>query len=420
MSTQRRRVLVVGAGLAGLAAAVAAREAGADVTVLECHDAPGGATAHAVGWVWRYRDLATARTCAPHADPVVQRAVVDRLDDDLAWLEARGVQRRATGTGRTITEGVRIDTAQALDALAGLLGDDALEVRASVLGARPGATGGIELLVRRGRPGAIADAPQEWIPGDSVVFAGGGYGTDLDRVASEAGTSPHASSQWVLRAPLGGNGSSMDAALELGALRLAPTGESLVRIVPRVTGGAALSARDLGRFSELHLDDSVLRDASGNEIPRAAHDWSGAQQAWQLARTTGSGRLELPRGALRREVHAGRVEDILRAAIAVGAESGRLDGGGIWISVCAGITHTLCGVRVDGDGRLLHVTGARSLLRRSADPRPMAGAFAAGCDAAGSGLGGTASGLAQALVLGRRAGALAAEGRPREGDDSIP
>jgi hypothetical protein len=402
-------VLVVGAGLAGLVAATAARAQGAEVTVLERDDEPGGATRHSVGWVWRYRDLATARACAPHADTQVQRAVVRRLDDDLAWLEALGVQRRATGTGRSLTDGIRIDPAQALDVLAQRLGDDVIEARATVLDARPGAREGFELRVRRGRPGALADAPEEWMAADAVVFAGGGYAADLARIAREAGTRDEAAAQWVLRAPLAGDGSSMDSALALGALRVPATGESLARVVPALED--ELPPRELGRYGELHLPGTVLRRADGVELVRAEHDWSGAQLVWELARTSGAGRLELERSALRHDLRGGTVEDLIRAAVAAGAETGRTAEGGVWLAVRAGITHTLCGLRVDGDGRLLHVPAARGLLRRGGgDPRPMSAAFAAGCDAAGSGLGGTASGLAQALVLGRRAGTLAAAG----------
>jgi hypothetical protein len=406
--TTQRRVLVVGAGLGGMVAAVAAREAGADVTVFERHDAPGGATVHSVGWVWRYRDLHTARACAPHGDPQVQRAVLERLDGDLEWLEARGMRPRATGTGRALTEGLRIDPPQVLDALAERLDEDTISVRSSVLDARPAASGGIELLVRRGRPGAVLDEPDEWIAGDAVVFAGGGYAADFDRVAGEAGAAPEVRDEWVLRAPLAGNGTSMDAAIGLGALRVHATGESLARVAPRID--AAASARELGRYGELHVADTVLRDAHGSELPRADHDWSGAQQVWQLARTTGAGRLEIPRSVLRRELRSGTVEDVVRAAVAAGADSGRVEGGGVWLAVRAGITHTMCGVRVDGDGRLLQVPAARGLLRRGGNPRPIPSAFAVGCDAAGTGLGGTASGLAQALVLGRRSGALAGAG----------
>jgi hypothetical protein len=87
---------------------------------------------------------------------------------------------------------------------------------------------------------------------------------------------------------------------------------------------------------------------------------------------------------------------------------GVLADGGIWLAVRAGITGTRCGLRVDGDGRLLQ-PAPRRLGRASGPPVPIPHAFAAGIDAADPGMGGIASGLALALVLGRRAGSLAAE-----------
>lgn len=410
--TAARHVLVVGAGLAGLAAAVSAREHGADVTVLERNDVPGGATADSVGWIWRYVDLATARACAPHADPAVLAAVVVRLDEDLEWLERHGVRRRSSGTGRALTDGVRVDPRQALDALTARLGEDRVEVRSSVIAARPRRGGGYELCVRRGRPGALQDSPDTWLAGDAVVFAGGGYARDLERIASESGVREETRSEWVLRAPQGGDGSSMDAAISLGALRVPATGECLARVVPHIDDGGAdaLDPRMLGHFGELHRTGSVLRSAAGAELVRPAHDWSGAQLVWQLARTSGAGRLELPRAELRRDLGSGTVEDVLRAAVALGAQAGRGDGGSVWLAVRAGITHTLCGLRVDADARLQQASATRGLLRRQPGVRALDGCFAAGCDAAGTGLGGTASGLAQALVLGRRAGELAATG----------
>ena len=71
MTRTQRRVIVVGAGLAGLAAAIAAAEQGAHVEVLERQDAPGGATRDSAGWIWRYRDQRTARTTiAPTPDVI--------------------------------------------------------------------------------------------------------------------------------------------------------------------------------------------------------------------------------------------------------------------------------------------------------------------------------------------------------------
>lgn len=416
------RVAVVGAGLAGLVAAIAAQEAGADVVLYERGSEPGGATRDSAGWIWRYRDLATARACAPHGDEQVQGAVVDRLDEDLAWLETRHVVLRTRDTGRALTVGARIDPPQAIGALLERLDRhdaDALQLRRSIDGARVLEDGGIELHVdRRGPSGAREAVLSERERFDAVVFAGGGYATDLQRIADEAGVADGVFHDWMLRSERGGDGSSIDAATELGALRVPATGECLVRLVPSSgptmpgvgapTSAASIDSRALVRAGELQVPGtSVHAGVDAPALEQAPHDWSGAQVAWELARLHGSGTLHLDRAALRTRIHAGgTVEDAVRAAIDAGAAAGRLADGGIWLAVRAGITGTRCGLRVDGDGRLLQPAPHR-LGRRAGPPQPILHAFAAGIDAADPGMGGIASGLALALVLGRRAGTLA-------------
>jgi hypothetical protein len=402
------RVGIVGAGLAGLVAALEAARAGAQVVVFERDDEPGGATAASAGWIWRYGDLRLARTFAPAGDPELQRRIVESLDGDLAWLVEQGAVLRRTSTGRRFTVGVQVDPRQVLDVLQRRiehLQPRTLQVGATVIGARRGPDGCIELAVRHGRGAALGDQPVEQVAVDAVVFAGGGYARDLERIAIEAAAGPDVRDAWVLRAEQGGDGSSMDAAMQLDALRRPADGECLVRLVPHVDGHP--DARWLVQAGELQVPGHRLFDPGDGPIVAAEHDWSGAQAAWQLARRSGHGFLELPTEALREHLHSGRrVEDVVREAIAAGAAGGRRAGGGVWLAVRAGITVTRCTLRVDADARLLQVArGSRGDGGRLA---VVAGAWAAGADAACTGLGGTASGLAHALVLGRRAGAAAA------------
>ena len=60
--------------------------------------------------------------------------------------------------------------------------------------------------------------------------------------------------------------------------------------------------------------------------------------------------------------------------------------------VVGAVTHTLGGIRADADGRVLRGDGT-----------PVERLYAAGVDVGGVASGGYASGLAQALVLGRAA-----------------
>jgi hypothetical protein len=85
------RITIVGAGLAGLTAAIASAEAGADVVVHEAHATPGGrARATAAPWIAHdgphvfYAD-------GPHWRWLVERDLVVRAAT-LSWADARGVR----------------------------------------------------------------------------------------------------------------------------------------------------------------------------------------------------------------------------------------------------------------------------------------------------------------------------------------
>ncbi|MDQ3777339.1 MAG: NAD(P)-binding protein, partial [Actinomycetota bacterium] len=72
--------------MAGLVAAARARELGAAAVVYEKGTRAGGSMLLSSGFVWRYRDLDTFRDQCPGGDPALQRAILDRFDDALAWL----------------------------------------------------------------------------------------------------------------------------------------------------------------------------------------------------------------------------------------------------------------------------------------------------------------------------------------------
>lgn len=382
-------VAIVGSGLAGLVAAIEAQAAGADVVVLERRSEPGGATADSAGWIWRYRDAATARVHAPSGDDVIRQLVVDSLDADLEWLVRQGVSLRAASTGRALTVGAQVDPAAVVELLAAHVD---LRVGAEVVAAHRRDDGRIELTIH-GQPPQVVDA---------VVFAGGGYAGNVDRVADEAGVSDATRAAWVLRARAAGNGSSIDAALGLGGSRVPATGESLVRLVPSGGQLAVGGGHQLVRMGELQVPGTTLLDHHGRVVEQPPHDWSGAVAGWTLARTSGEGQLVFDARALATRLHAGgTVDDAIRIAVQAGARTGRTRRGDVWLAVRAGITATRCGLRVDAAAQLV-------ASARGRDDAVVPRAFAAGLDVADPGMGGMHSGLALALVLGRRAGRAAA------------
>src|SRR5919108_4064984 len=109
--------------MAGLVAAVRARELGATVVVHEKGDRPGGSMRLSSGVVWRYRQWERFRSECPGGDPELQRTVWEALDGALAWLESLGVPVVARDTGNPLTEGIRFDPAGLTEVLARRAGE---------------------------------------------------------------------------------------------------------------------------------------------------------------------------------------------------------------------------------------------------------------------------------------------------------
>ena len=97
-----REVIVVGGGMAGLTAGLAAAEAGGDVLVLESEPSVGGSMALSGGLIWSPATYELARQWVPRGDPGLQRILVDELEP--AWYVARGA-RAAARPARPLPQG---------------------------------------------------------------------------------------------------------------------------------------------------------------------------------------------------------------------------------------------------------------------------------------------------------------------------
>jgi len=84
-------LLVLGAGMAGCAAAVRAARAGASVVVAEKAGAVGGSAAHA-GFVWSAPSAAVMRRENPDADPALAQRLVDDYDAAIEFLRSLRVE----------------------------------------------------------------------------------------------------------------------------------------------------------------------------------------------------------------------------------------------------------------------------------------------------------------------------------------
>jgi succinate dehydrogenase/fumarate reductase flavoprotein subunit len=332
--------------MAGLAAAVRARELGADVLVCEKGTRPGGSMFLSSCVVWRYRDFERFREECPGGDPELQRVVWEGLDDALGWLEGLGAPVVARDTGNPLTTGVRFDPKGLTDVLARRAGD-----------------------VRLGEP--LIELPE----GVPVVLATGGFqgNTKLvrERITPEA-------EHLVLRANPWSSGDGFRLALKGGAAESVGLGEFYGR---NLAAAPRISEEDFVPLAQVYARHARVENVDGEVYePRT---WSEIDVVQWTARQPGArARYVVPDEGLDEPVRERTVAEVIEAARDAGAPVERRDGETV-VEVVAGITTTLGGIAIDTRGR-------------AAD-----GLWAAGADAGGISTGGWSSALASALVFGR-------------------
>jgi succinate dehydrogenase/fumarate reductase flavoprotein subunit len=280
--------------MAGLVAAARARELGAEATVLEKGDRPGGSMLLSSGVVWRYREFEEYRRQCADGNEALQRLVWERLDDALDWLEGLGAEA-VPHTANPLTTGRRFVPHDLTDLLARAAG----ELRLGVVGP--------------------ADGP--------LVIGTGGYPVGMAR---ERGL--------LVRSNPWSDGSGLDLALALGAVK-ASSGEFYGRAMPGpVPEEQFVAASQLyGRFARRVND-------AGEEFFPGEVSWSENDLVQAIADQPG-GRawFELDASAL------GRPEVAVKLPYV--QETEPLPGGGLRVRVYAAVTHTYGGLKVDTDAR---------------------------------------------------------------------
>jgi len=336
-------LVVAGAGMAGLAAAAHARELGASVRHLEAAPAPGGAMRYSSGVLWRHRDWDDFRSECPGGDEALQRALFERLDGDLDWLEARGARVTAPETGNPRTVGRRFDPASIVEALAG--------------------------EIESGSP--LRESPD----GAPVVLATGGFAASRELLREHV--TPEAD-DLLLRAPAQARGDGLRLGLAAGGRLSAGMGEIYGRLMP----AAPLAPERWITDAQLYARRATVTDEAGERYE--ARTWSEIDVVQWLARRPGArGWLVVAPEALAERTPYGSVAEQVAKAEAAGAEVRRGGTGTVSVHVAAAVTTTLGGLATDDRGRAAE------------------GVWAAGADAGGIATGGYASGLAGALVMGR-------------------
>ena len=341
-------LLVAGAGMAGLAAAAQGRARGASVEIYEKGDRCGGSMLLSSGVIWRHRDFDRFREECPTGDPLLQRTIFDRLDGDLAWLEALGATVIERDTGNPATAGVRFDTRALTDALVAAAG---AKVR--------------------------LDEPLEALPDRGpVVLATGGFQADRELVRRHV--TPEADSL-LLRATPWSTGDGLRLGLDAGARTTKRMDEFYGRNMPAPP--ARIAERDFVPLAQLYATHANVTNQDGEEFYTSR--WSEIDAVQWTARQPGARAwYTVWNMDLGRRVRERTVGEMIEAAERAGAPV-RRDEEQVTVEVVAAITTTLGGLRIDEHAQVAP------------------GLFACGTDAGGIATGGYSSGLAAALVFGR-------------------
>ena len=326
--------------MAGLCAAARARELGAEPVVLEKGDRPGGSMLLSSCVVWRHQTFEDFRRECPDGDERLQRVVFDGLDEALDWLVSLGAEVVWEDTPNPRTTGKRFDPRSLTDVLVRAAGD-----------------------VRFGH--GLGPVPGTW-PKEPLVLATGGFSV---RLARERGL--------LARCNPWSEGGGLDFAHAHGAEVSGDLDEYYGRAMPAPP--ARVAEDDFVRLSQLWGGEARLVGEDGEEFFPGPPAWHESDLAQAIGRQPG-GTAWFATSPEHRDDP--RVVAAREAGGTVVEQDGELR-----IHVIAGVTHTLGGIRVDEHARVLGVDGL----------------FAAGADVGGISSGGYSSGLAAALVLGRRA-----------------
>ncbi len=441
MGSQHHRktdLIVVGAGIAGLAAAVRGAARGLEVVVVEKRDRIGGSAALSAGIVWTAPDLPTFQRVAPAGDPELGRSLIDGFEPAVDAVRAWGVavsERWSGQMGFGIAHHVDLPallrcwtdelgiaggelflatTARSLDlgaegevrgvVVEGPAGRGLIEAQATIL-ATGGFQGDRELVAQligvgadampvRSAPGSVGDGLRMGRAAGAALSRG--LGTFYGHLV------PDRIRDWgeALYLPLTQYESAFSIVVNLRGRRFAD--ESLG---DAVTNQATL--RQPGARAVLICDEQVRRErAAGPAYPHgqpvdrfAAAEAAGARSitATTVAElVNGVGTWGVDRGGLKRTLadyaRAARGEDVALDAPLPSPPAPLREPPFHALAVQPTITFPFGGLSVDSDGRVL-----------DRDGRVIRGLYAAGADAGGLQGPGYVGGLVLGLVFGPRA-----------------
>ncbi len=449
-------VIVVGAGMSGLCASVAALERGARVIAVDKGTRFGGSMALSGGSIWTFKDMDLVQEYIPDGNPLLQSMVVDGLSEAHDWLEGHGValepacdmgegygrqaeppEMTATLVKRVRTLGGQLHTETALADLLyeggavrgvrafGSDGEMAFETEAVVL-ATGGFQGNPELVTRYISPNVsnMYVRSNPWSTGDAFLAAtqiGAAITPGLDCFYGHALAAPPASFAPIEFLDMSQKYGTIAVALNLDGARFTDesvgSGEEVLNIaIAHQRNATAFYVLD-DRLMEMLPPQGPLPRVSIERVRSRGGTVIESDTLKGLCRLMGEHGVHSHRAlATLNEFNAAILEErteelfperrknpfpLVRPPFTA-------------IPVRPGITFSNGGMEVDGEMRVL-----RRLTTISTNPNVVAdqsemtfnvipGLYAAGCDAGNISHGGYMGGLAQALVTGRIAGHFAA------------
>jgi succinate dehydrogenase/fumarate reductase flavoprotein subunit len=354
------KIAIMGAGMAGLAAAVRLRELGVDAVVREKGNRPGGSMLLSSCVIWRFREWEDFRAECPTGDERLQRIVWERLDDAIDWLVSLGAPVVWKDTGNPRIVGKRFDPVRLTEVLAKRCPDLSMEW-------------------------ACAHMPTE--TSDATILCTGGFQADdalVQAYINPAGPLRLRANRW-----------STGDGLRLARARGAALSDGMDEFYGRNMPDADFTEADFVPKAQLYGRFSRVYNEDGEEFFRGKVSWSENDLVQATAHQPHARAwYVLDDAALSQRLRDRTVAELVAEA-PTRVETAELpfsvpSTARAAVRVAPGITHTIGGLRIDGGARVLDETG-----------HPIEGLWAAGADVGGISTGGYASGLAAALVFGR-------------------
>ncbi len=218
-------VIVAGAGIGGLCAALRAREKGASVAIIEKAETIGGSAAASGGTIWCATNIDEWLKVQPNGDTALGTALIDRFYTGIEWLRKQGVSLQAREDKpykfqRTIYQ-FTPDARTAME----ILGYQFQHMGGTIL-THTSLTG---LIGGNGKPVTGVKTTQTEMTARSVILSTGGYQANPQLRAQYFGSE---SDHMIVRGVPQNTGGGFQSALEAGAQPTGPLNRFYGHLLP--------------------------------------------------------------------------------------------------------------------------------------------------------------------------------------------